>query len=233
MDALERLRRDWDGGDLDHRVELLGACLEAGALSPSRLRLAAFLGDESAAFVADCERAGGPPVPLVAAEQILRGPWRDRETRTRIAVASARAVAPGWREAYPDDPRVPEALDALEAFVCGLEATPPSSAPAHAAVREHRLQRGPSDRWDDIWRSTRLGAPTAFAIDCLSDPERPPLHEDHALIAFTRASDGMAYLPSPDPRPGQFRLYDLVARELLPWALGLGDPLRERVAGRR
>ena len=136
---LAALKRRWTDADLDARVELLQACLAAGQLSPARVRLAAFLGVESAAFAVDCERAGGPPVPVIAVEEILCGSWRDQAVRVRLAVAAARAVAPGWVAAYPGDPTVPAALAELEAFVCGRRPAPPDSRPVHEAVRAHRL----------------------------------------------------------------------------------------------
>jgi hypothetical protein len=157
------------------------------------------------------------------------------EAVVRVALALARATLvaspdrPGWRgtldralgrrEQAPPDPALVAVVEAVERWIaCPCE--------DHAAAAA-RTVRGPASEMTMIgklasapaWSNQRWGddrAPAAYLTDRLSS-----VASDATYALWPRAGAATERI-----------LRDALAADVLPWALGAGDPLRARVAAR-
>jgi hypothetical protein len=211
------LQRQAAQGDLQAQGRLLLERVRAGDLDPDGLRLAAYLGDPGAREALGADAPAAPPdlgdwaVGIAPSGAGARDPWT-REALARVAAAAARAALPAWEEQHPNDRLPRRTVEAIEEWIlCPCE--------DHAEAALH------------CSRSTREEEGTGWLERIL---EALPPRE--ALLAVQRA----ARIPlSPAAMPSvvmcaaratsEETIRAAIREALLPWALGLGDPLRARV----
>ncbi len=225
-DALLReLERRWvRSGSAQDGEAFLRAALRAGRLAPERLALAAHLGDPSARALAP--EATSPP--SAAGEPLAR--WVEGVASYGLAAARRAGLAvvrlalpewerhsaylaPRWRAVTARgrpriDPRPGELVRALEGWLL---------APEDAARAEAlRRARGEAAEVILLRTSSVRGRAALDAVRALL------LAADGECGPATRAAEDLLY---PDPAA---RVRAALAREVVPWALGLADPLAPR-----
>lgn len=231
---LRELERRWraSGASADEGAYLAGR-VRAGDLSAWRLELARACGHPA---------LGGPEDPPLGFEGWLEAlPFAGkrgglRREWVRVPIAAARALEPAAR-ALGVDPLLADALAAAEAAAVGR---PPGDG-ALDALLERVLDLN-DERHPDGWEAT----PPDVALVGLADVAVRFVRSGRGSAGVVAFWAGHALEPSgvwsvepgveeaieaAVPRAGGrlWRLREAIAAELIPWALGRGDPVRERV----
>lgn len=219
------------GDDDAVRARLLVARLRTGALSLDRVRLAASLEDIDAFVLLD--HLGEPLPDALDLGGDLLELERD-DTRVRVVVAAARVVLP-WYERVEEDRAPQDALAATDAWLrcpCAEHAATARDAAGFAGSVARRLQQrvGASSHPEHtraLFVAQHAAAACREAAQC---PAAPALYAHDALLqaiyavdAFQHAGDSAA----PSPEAARAWLRQALAVEVVPWALGDGDPLLE------
>lgn len=182
----------------DPRACELRARVRVGELEFARLELAAFLGDQAAILAL----GAAPPVPYDYRQRLRELTTYGPEATRRAATAIARRLLPVWRAARPSDEELPSLVSAL---------------------RERCLNAGPPVHWEN-WRPSwtrvaRLTGQGSLASEgivhaawvALNDAESSLESAAHCLRSIL----------------GKEALTEALSEEVLPWALGESDPLRQ------
>ena len=211
-DRLRELERRFRGtGAVEDEAAWLRERLRVGELAPERLDLAADLGHR-ASQAARGRSAGAPAREELAGILTRRG----KEVCARAAVAVVRDAAPALGGA----PRAVLAAleDAEQWIVCPCV--------------EH-LSRAAGHWWQFRTADTTLGW-LAAQVACVAgyDPEgwaEPSTPEElEELLAYS-----LGYMPGFLETAGELEgVVQAAASELVPWALGHEDPVRDRVEAR-
>jgi len=246
--------------ELERRLRASGAVADeaawlrerarSGELAPERLALAARLG----------HAAAGPPGPgLVGLAEVAAG--LDVAGRMRAAVAVARQRLASWRAVFPNDSRPAGAIAAAEAWLrcpCRRHAQAsaqaavvakhaadywrywlagprkPARAPVTQLAAEHAarlaawacplFESGQERfaRWGDL-AATLAALRADPGADHPFDPALGPV----LAAELPPEADGAAALAAVGYRP----VVEVLRRELVPWLLGVGDPVRSRGRG--
>ena len=236
-ERLQQLRRAWDEGDLEVQVRVLRERMRAGELSEERVRLAALCGSGVGAEVTghDCNNSMAPCFRC----------WSELSVLNRIqelggAVASVRAAIAGsrlhwkriwegaewerlrvrsWRTRELNPPGavldwaelnelVGAAIFAAEALAAaGLGCQPPTAGSrARVQLNAWSVGTGFDLRWSTL--------PLELALE---PPERSEDCPNWKCLSYHVSRED---------------LLKAVRDELVPWTLGLRDPVAERVAAR-
>lgn len=207
MDArLRQLQREASTGDLQARAKLLLGRVRAGELSEERLRLAAYLGDP-----ASREALGeGAPEALQnwRSRELNKRTWAQDISRDYGEEGARRMLVAVMRESLSlPFPTPAEYLSLLE-----------SEEDLVACPCEQHRERA-MDEELEFWRERAKGLPAILS----------------AVVGMTRTFFTQAVnLPESSDYPAAgLRVANSIRTELIPWALGERDPVRERVEARR
>lgn len=232
---LRELERRWleTGTDADEGA-YLQECVRAGRLSPARLTLAAYCGHPA---------LGGPEDPTSSlGVWVERMPFAVRSRRVdrnwaRIPIAAARALEPVGR-VLGASAVLSQGLNAAEALLLDggqIEA----ACQTREVLRDDIYTRQP-DSWDTVPPDVALVWLVEVAFRALIEGVRSITEfQDRAKVALYpegvwSVQPGVEdALESCFPR-AEGRLWGLrlaIRDELVPWALGYGDPVAERVTG--
>lgn len=219
--ALRELERRWRlSGSSEHEALFLRERLRVGALSVRRAELASYLGYPAAREVVTVE------VPEDFSGWLVGLVCWEPDPRSRAALAVARAVLPlfdpqGLEAKFAARPR--RALEALERWVdCPCESclAQVDKASVHARTTARLLQGGGESAEVSLVASlvaVYAGLCTGSALDPSLDSTA------HYLPVVARLSL--------EVRP-EGMLRSAVQAELVPWALGYHDPVREPLEAR-
>ena len=216
-ERLQQLRRAWDEGDLEAKVRLLRERMRAGELSEERVRLAAWLGDTAARLSLSGTVPAAPKGLLGMVRGLPGFPRTDAEAFARVQESDG--VTPlfwqvgarlGIAAARLSRARSgePDPITAAEEWVlcpCGAHRKAAARATTHV-VGEYS-------------RTLRVEQILAHAADLARQP---------------RGVEGLwRSLDQARREAGSKALREALVAELVPWALGLRDPVAERVASRK
>lgn len=225
------LERCAQTGDVSAEVLLLRRRVRAGELSPEGLSLAAFLGHPASRELLGHE---APEVPAGYQDWLERLRPRGPEVVMRVSVAAAGRVVPllGSLLLTSDAEHPQPVLDAAaEALICPC--LPHVRDVLHAAQRCEDARRRLDAVQLDRQREAAVSACTSLA-QLFSDPDSAWEVMHHARLGAFAAAQ-----PDPgadhDTLPGEAGrlIKDAVRAEVVPWALGYSDPVRERVEARQ
>lgn len=220
-DRLRELERRWrETGALGDRAAYLQERARCGDLEPERLRLAAFLG---------AEVGGAEPEPPPVAEDLDLAAWIGAlaaygvVTLRRAAIAAADHSA---RQASSSGMPMRAVLAAEELLLCPCDSHRAEARRHAAATRD--LPDAPMRMSSDL-----AGAAEQAALAALSEDAREVLAAARSAARAGRVA--LSSFPALFGDPKQEAASGLraaITRELLPWALDEGDPVRERVERR-
>lgn len=214
---MTRRPRDLESDDVDDeihaRARLLQERFRVGDLTVERLELAALLGSGEAHLVLS---ASSVPNLVDVASLTVHG----REVVERGCVATVRLLLPCWRAAFPDDVRVPSAVERAERLIVGLEGREDAARIDGLGTAEHDAARVLPDRYESAQALAAVAVDYAFA-GVLHGGMGVEVVADHSRRALAR-SLGVA------EEEARVMIHDAIASDLVPWALGFGDPLRDR-----
>jgi len=220
-ERLRELERRWqETGALADQAAFLKERVRSGGLEPERVRLAAFLGSElaKAALGAEPEPPGVEgDVDLQAWVEAIAAYGQPALARLAVAAAdhSARMVS---SSGIP--PRAVQAAE--EQILC----------PCDAHAEEARRRADPA--WEPPDHPMRMPGDLALAARSAARTAASSLPEarDAARLAAREARRALDRVPDPFGGTGTASLRRTITRELLPWALDEGDPIRARVESR-
>ena len=233
-------RRFRETGTAADEANWIRGRLRVGELQRDRVRLASYLGHEAAGRLLD-EKETAPSVagdsydaetcyfPLLAVW--TRGLCRfGREPAVRAGLAASTATLPVFEGAYPGCQEPRAALELVEEWV--LDQTPDR---AERAVRAGLDSEEPVCMVEPHWGPPRdeelVGFGPAYCALTLADAETLLGHGSGQLSDFASAAvvslNGAAHVTS------SAEVLQIVATELVPWALGYRDAVAERVGARR
>jgi len=230
--------------------EVLRKRLETGELDVARLCVAAYLGHPQARAALGAEAP--PAVGAEDADAWVRGwfPWVRpvfSAALTRLHVAAGRAALPRWEQALPGDRRPHAALEAAEVWIVqpgaqtarvAREATEgliALVAPVAAGgdLLLHALTSAPEPE-RSIFRATATNGALAAAVLAAGAGSFPSIDPKGFAGNVPRETGiGMELaLNCLPPQPTYGELWsswlEAARAELIPWALGEGDPVRDR-----
>ena len=208
-ERLQQLRRAWDEGDLETQARLLSERLRAGELHERRVRLASYLGSEVAAGVL------GERVPAAQAD-LERWAYGFQSFERTAAVRAGIVLANLSCEVLEGSRWFGAAFTAaawLERWV--VSPTDHLAARARATDWVAELPYPGEDDPPESWSHRR-------AAGCIAQAGSIPSKQryGHALAAAVKAV----------PVPHAAVALDAVRAELIPWALGVHDPVAARVS---
>jgi hypothetical protein len=213
---LEHARRQ-----AEREAEELASRVRAGDLTGEQVALAAFLGDPGAQRVAG-SAVQPPPVWQQGADaqvwlsRLSRWGW---SARARAAVAVLRDALLNWEAAHPDDPGPGRVVRALEAWV--HQPTPPNAQ----RVEDEAQRLGEAEQ-------PLVGPPLA----CLTAAELARRGEQDAGGDLLWSIVLQAYTGEDGSHPALHevgrRAQQALCLDVLPWALGQGDPVAQRARTR-
>jgi len=204
-DLREMERRFRETGSVEDEAAWLLERVRAGELEQNRLDLAACLGHEASGGGAPASEDAPNHLEMLKALRLA-----GTETVARAAVGAARRVLHYWTEAYPTDTRPESAIEAAENWILCQCQTHLDRA-EQAALDVPRMVGSGGAALRPGW-----AARTAFYT---------------ALIGAGRA--GEAVSEALETGLSSEEVCQVVGRELIPWALGYSDPVRERVEARQ
>ena len=232
---LRRLEREFrQSGTLEAEAAWLRARLKAGELHERDLELAACLGHESARTILGSDSAFSLLLPLPRVE------WEARDAcaafveqfgivrALRVCLPIAWTSLEDWSALFPEDRRPRSAIEAAEAWaVCPCES--------------HRLGsvatvNGADEAADRAAERELIDERAVAAGEAASEAE--------ACAGLASGSGGWffevvgirlrAQWDSPQSLPNAWtEVLQAVQGEVVPWALGYSDPVRERVEARQ
>jgi hypothetical protein len=235
--------------DLAARSQLLRARLRRGELNPERVALAAYLGDEAATACAAAKPAPGPLLEWVTG--LARwGP----EALLRAGVAAARSALEAWADYAPDDERLSQALGVVERWLLDPAAVPladlidaeesteaaaqealrwgtKTSTVAHDAAMAVAYVFQAITTGDPDAEGHALGADAPELVRWTASAAADALGREGAHFVEAKRTTGLLALLAAQSaqreagKEGARRLRPRIALELLPWALGLDDPV--------
>lgn len=233
-ERLRQLERAAAAGDAEARAQLLLARWRAGQLPVERLRLAVYLGSEDAQRLLDALGDEAPETPELA-RGLGDGLYRwDVETCARAVVAAARCTDPvrGAAHAQRTD-------DAQESWYVPRMLGVGAEQWTRALEAAERWIACPCDDCAGAAGETLraiLGARVSNHLDPSRGPGPAPLLACRiaALGAknYRKGLDAGLAAAQVVEIAGEEQVFAACQRELIPWALGLGDPVRLRVAER-
>lgn len=210
-----------DGGDEAAARDLIER-LRSGELTRERVALAAYLGDRASCLALDA----GP-----RAEVVTPGAWArglaafGREAEVRAAIAVAWVVLPEWEGDEVSEwvagrrALVRAAIEAAEAWV--LEPTPEAEHRAEQASSSARLACMFEPHSERAKTAGLIGAMAAHATSSVVvEHDAATTHYASACVDLTAGLVGRRHAEA------------AVAREVVPWALGRRDPVRQRAEAR-
>lgn len=227
--------------------------IENGTLQPARLSVAAYLGHADAAAALGARAP--TQVDTEQAEAWVKGwlPWVEpvyNMALTRLHVATARSILHLWEKAVPDDDRPHKAIEAAEGWI--LNPTPEVAWEVRKTVEPLMGLLGPIAIGGDLLLGMMTTAPeperTIFQKTAMNGAMAAVAlaagAASHPAIDVTKLLAGkipreaafgielaLSCLP---PKPTYTTLWntwlEAARRELIPWATGEGDPVRERAA---
>lgn len=222
--ALERRFRET--GSVEDEAAWLRARIQAGELKRTRLELAAYCGHEAACLTAEL---GGASLPSLSTSVLWCKslPDTSAEVLGRCSVAGAFRSLEMWQRYFPRDSRPHEAVCVAESLLCGKAID--EEADFSAAMAAESAAMAAHETGDDIlpevhYEAVQDAAYAASAAVLVILAERAPLDAlSKAALALDYALDVV----------GVSVLAEAIQEELAPWALGYGDPVRERVVARQ
>ena len=220
-ERLQQLRRAWDGGDREALVRLLRARMRAGELSEERVLLAAWLESRAASVL-----FSDLPLPESKLQRLHVAAGLGRLGSVRIGLAAVRArtltelATPAWlaAEAWAASP-----CDALKADFDSAHA----EALAADTTGVYKVGVGAVV---GLVSSTAWKREISEAIE--HQIRREVAEELYQSRHTTNTHPAQLDFVRRIQRQCELRLYARVREEVLPWALGLRDPLAELVAAR-
>jgi len=229
-DLRELERRFRETGSVDDEAAWLRARIQAGELSEGRLRLAIYFGHAGSSDVLDQEIpvidrlwdwADGVPRSDEADQRIKRAPSAlSQEACVRAAIAAARLAVAAQGNPPPTPLVAVEAAEALLHRPCDEHLAAATEAGGAAEEVADDDLRTASPLTFHACRSAAEACFTAYGF----------VHPDFGLpglgMVLSVASDALA--GSEDER-----LRGAICDEIIPWALGYSDPVRERVEARQ
>ncbi len=224
VDLRELERRFRASGLLEDEAAWLRARVQAGDLEQSRLELAAYCGHEVARLVST------PSAPPVDLEDWVRGLGRWGAAPCQLAcLQSARLCLPLWETHVAADMRPGEALALAEDLHVGIGSRDQVQAAAEAAY-------GAAETYYDAWQPEPApGVGDAGMAACYAAQAAAAEELQEVLSYATSAildADCALIAPTLERQAGRD-----IRSEIEPvigaWALGLHDPVRERVEARQ
>lgn len=211
---LRDLKRDAARGDLQAQALLLLERVRVGDLAEERLRLAAYLGDEAA-------RLARSAIGTAACVDVADLEAYGREVVERACVATVRLLVPYWRGAFPQDLRIPSAVERAEHLILGVVRREKAASIEGLGSAEHDAARVLPDGLRSGQALAAVAVDYAFAGVLFGNMGVRVVagHAHRALRLWLAVSEDEA---------GR-RIHDAIAAEVVPWALGVRDPLRERL----
>lgn len=216
--SLRELERRWrESGGVAEEAAWLHAKVQTGQLKQSRLRLAAYLLHEGARL------AVSRPVPVLRKGQSaflesLLEVDKSQETVVRAVIAAGRSV-----ERNPAQSRL-----------LGLELAEQWCVAARDEERESLVEEALGfSGWQGNRNASPVHRAAVFATLSVSTTQTATW-QLHALESLSGAMEavlgpGRSRLSE---RPMPPRLREAIHGEIVPWALGYGDPVRERIEAR-
>ena len=204
-------RRFRASASVEDEAAWLRARVQAGELSQERLELAAYLGHPAAGAP-----PGNPDLTWTPENQAPTWRWAEGlarwgvEAQTRAAVAATRQALRFWEAGDPLDYRPHVAVELAERWILTPEAANLDAQLAQAHESADALSESPS---------AGSRGKVAWAAACCA---LCPFDTSHACCEAVYAADEVV-----DGVPTRVR------DELVPWALGYSDPVRERVEARQ
>lgn len=239
-DLRELERKFRETGSVEDEAAWLRARVQAGELSQENLELAAFLGHEGAQFAADSEIVApsveGDGYDTDTCLYPSLSEWTRQlcvfglEAAVRAGIASSVASLPTFETAYPGVTEPRTALNLTEEWVLDQTSERAKAAVAAGLNSEEPVcmvnaSYGPAPDQQTVGFGPAYGALT------LADEETLEGHGSEQLSDFTSAAvvsvSSAAHVLPPE------EVVRVVAQELIPFALGYLDPIRERVDARQ
>lgn len=199
-------------GSVADEAAWLGARLRAGEVEQTKVELAVFLGSGAARLVIGDRAPIHTRPPRSGVKGFVRkglAQW-GHVVLVRAAIAAARLVV-------RDDEDLPEAVGRGNLHLAEEYAIEPRQALMRALVLP--LPQPRDERWHSRWWACFGCTCTLSALD-IGGPQ-PGWHAKDTAESVAKVVGGDAAV-----RAG-------IVAELLPWALGYSDPVRERVDARR
>lgn len=217
MDELLReLERQAAHGEPGARARLLRERVRSGALARGSLRLASHLGDLDARAAVDGE---APFAPTLDAWVLGLEPF-GKEAALRVGVAAGYLALPVWEVALPEDPRLEHLLASVDRWILD-----PGERAQEDVIRCAGALRVEADWFEDALGWIEDSPPEDLLREGgLALAEAVGLGAGFACIRVRNALDDFSEATSVPA------LQSAVRREVLPWALGEGDLVLERVA---
>lgn len=222
-ERLRDLERAAATGSVEAEAKLLDGRAKAGELDADLLRLAADLGDPVAQAALGFNTSwtvGSSPLELIFA--LLHIARYHHQVMARAHAAVGRVIAPRYRKVYSS--QIP-----LEVSVEGITA---SEEELEAEQQEYVESLDELEAWIVDWVQPPDGD-WQGAVDrlCRAAFDQKEASEEDAerVEALMRTEQGPWQLPAGwEAALSLDEVQEAIRRELIPWALGRGDPVRER-----
>jgi len=219
------LEREAAVGDKEAGSRLLLERVRSGETSLQRLELASFLGEESARVALGEEKRARESE--IDTRQKLNEWVRtlldqgDKESAVRIAVTAAREVIDYWNDTVDKSPRL--AIESAENWIL---------SPSDQTVAKAQEMAGmASDAIDYLDHGEHEGHAVAAASNCAySAYVAQDKSKGGAAMTVYSAYDAQVSSGKSEQETAN-KMYEIIRNNLLPWALGQGDPVKERVEG--
>ena len=229
---LRELEAAWhaSGSVEDEAAWLLGR-VRAGELERSRLELAALCGHRGASI------AGGSPGVLTGgfATWVTRLGEHGQMVCLRAAIGVGSKALPSWRAALDQDQRGPESwprvsLEAIEDWVISPSTKRERRSRAHARSWEKRLLMAVNKQASgEVTPRWPPPDPAVWGLGVAVSSAARVLYGHSVVEVVWDVVTGSEWR---DPPLSECSCRDSVSSELVPWALGYRDPVRDRVEAR-
>jgi len=232
-ESVDELEQQWkaSGTDADE-ASYLRACVRAGRLPQVMLQLAAHLGHPAARMVFG---GSAPPESADLGKWVAGFDRYGKEALVRAAIAAARYPLPLWELKRPNDRLPQSALDAAEGWVLNQDEAHVSAAEkaGESVANADRSGDGEADDAQQLAGQTfdadmgvhiaaDMAAEAAHLAGDMGEAEDVAQAVQTAEVILGISRKGAAG----ELLKGTIR--DAICSELVPWALGYGDPIRER-----
>lgn len=207
-------RRFRASNNVEDEITWLRARLRAGDLGQSKLELACYLGSQSASAVLGRQAPKYTKPPKTGVNGWVRqglAVWGPLPL-LRAAIAATRMI-------ISDDDDLPETVGRIKVHLAEAYAVEqrPEILKQHTALPRNGAPA--PGRWQDLWRACYYCGSTLAFID-----------REDTLPAW-KAKDTVEHVAKVVGSAARVRA--AIVAELLPWALGYSDPVRERVEARQ
>lgn len=214
-ERLRQVARLANPGHGEAELRLLLERRRAGGLTEESLAVAAACGHEAAGALLG---SSSPPPRVTCKGLGPHGP----EVVARAALACGRALLPIWAQAFPDDHRLVQALAVAEGWLLYPGDDRRRALPDGIGEAEHDAARSQAAGYDSAPASCAVAIDYATA-GVIHGKLGTEVVDGCAVRAWT--ASGLTR------QAAEGQLASAIAAELIPWALGQRDPVRERVNG--